>query len=83
MKHQVKTESGSVWELDDVAMTWLRVVKSEYPVRTACGVLSSFPEIKIGEPMFMWGPPFVEGAIARMVNTSPVVEHVIEESTIN
>lgn len=74
MKHMVWTETGSVYILDDEAMTWARVKRgpeSGY-IRTDGGDLVAFPEIKIGEGLALLGPPIVSQADGRIVFTSPV-----------
>lgn len=76
MIFEVKTESGSRYILDDVSMTWKRVESSGNPIREEMGKLLEFPEIVIGQEMFLISEPLpssFSGTVARMVKTSPVL----------
>lgn len=78
---EVKTENGSLYRLDSIAMTWERLVAgppNKYiPVRTRSGKLTKWPRIKLNEPMVMVGPPLNPAADIRVIETSRVIE--IEE----
>jgi hypothetical protein len=82
MKTYVETRSGSVYVLDNVKMTWYRETETDDsgPLRTDGGDLSSFPAIKLDEPMLLLGPPIREWAVGRVIATTPVVK-ITHEST--
>ena len=75
MKLQIRTMTGSTYILDKDQMTWERVFTAllSGPLRTVSGKLTVWPVIKLGESMDMECPPFVEGAILRLVSTSEVM----------
>lgn len=72
----VKTQSGSIYEIDFVKMTWTRIVQGDQSnaIRTAAGDLITTPQVVIGQPMILLGSPIVEGCVARAIATSEVVE---------
>lgn len=74
MKYEVKTKTGSTYILDNITMTWDRVVagKGSNQVRTAGGPLLEWPIITVGEGIEMYGPPLTEGADVRCIYTSDV-----------
>jgi hypothetical protein len=76
MRTQFKTETGSLYVIDDVEMVWERLSTTEASgfARTASGPLTQVPVLTIGESAALVGPPFVEGAVARVILTSRVVE---------
>jgi hypothetical protein len=76
MRHiRFKTESGSLYELDEEAMTWSRLTHSaeSVAVRTKSGPMLKWPEVKIGRECRILGPSlsFVGGI--RLIETTPVV----------
>jgi hypothetical protein len=74
MKVEVKTKTGSVYILDQSAMSWERVVKSKQSgrIRTDGGQLTEWPIITLGEGVEMYGPPINPAATGRLVYTSDV-----------
>jgi hypothetical protein len=76
MKTTVETQSGSIYELDNVKMTWRRSFENtglSGVLRSDGGEMSSFPAIKLDKPMTIQGPPFASHAVARFIVTTPVV----------
>lgn len=75
MTYFIETEN-STYVLDDEEMTWERVKVSGQSgyLRTDGGQLTTFPKIKVGEPLTMLGPPIVEDATARLIYTTPVTK---------
>lgn len=73
MKVLVLTQSGAVYILDKEAMTWERTGVSGYELRSRSGTLLEWPTIKIGSCLELWCPAFVEGAMGRIIMSTPVV----------
>lgn len=81
---RVQTISGSVYLLDREKMTWKRERLRDYTieqdgttvdeVRTADGTIDKWPRLVTGESMILFGPPITEGAVGRMIATSPILE---------
>lgn len=69
---RVETKSGSIYLLDKEAMTWHRE-NAKYSLRSVSGQLLEWPEIVVGAPMHLWGPPFVPEADLRLIYTTDVV----------
>jgi hypothetical protein len=76
MRTKFQTETGSVYIVDADAMAWERLSTGPESghVRTKVGALTHVPAIIVGESVALMGPPFVEGAVARAIITSRVVE---------
>jgi hypothetical protein len=77
MKTTVETQSGSIYELDNVKMTWRRSFENtglSGVLRSDGGEMSSFPAIKLDKPMVIQCPPIVSHAIGRAIVTTPVVQ---------
>jgi hypothetical protein len=82
VKAYVRTESGSLYLIDGerwtsgagLPLTWERVeeTKDSGLLRTDGGDLVNYPEIKLGQPMLLLGPPIVEWAVGRLIMTTPV-----------
>jgi hypothetical protein len=75
MKTWVETQSGQIYVLDNVKMTWARLAdftSSDPASIVDGGDLSSFPDIKLDEPMIILGPPQVPWTWARIIMTTPV-----------
>lgn len=79
-KLAVSTETGSVYILDREQMTWEKTKHipaitaiAPMPVRTKGGPLIKWPEIHIGQPMILLGPPITEGTDGRAITTSYVI----------
>ena len=72
----VKTQTGSIYQIDLVNMEWVRVVRGKDSIltRTASGRLMSVPEIEVGKPMIFLCPPVDSEPHAREILTSIVTE---------
>lgn len=72
----VKTLSGSIYQLDREKMRWVRVVSDSLSgsLRTNDGELLVWPEIAIGKPLVLLGPPVIDEADARAIVTSLITE---------
>ena len=73
---EVKTRSGSVYQLNDATKTWQRMSHSEESrlLRTEQGTFNIRSELELGAPLNMICPPLVEGATFRYISTSPVTD---------
>ena len=73
----VRTSSGSLYVLDlyNTPMTWERREAGEGSVlvRTKGGELYTFPSIRVGKRMYMYGPSLTPGGLFREISTTPVV----------
>jgi hypothetical protein len=69
------TKSGTVYEINRDAMTWMRVstTRNSGPIRNAKGNLISAPVVKIGQPVFLEDDAVLPGHVAHYVQTSPVI----------
>lgn len=67
---------NSTYVLDDEEMTWERIKTSEDsgPLRTDGGELTAWPQIRIGEPLALLGPPIADHASARVIYTTAVTK---------
>jgi len=86
MELRITTESGSIYFLNKNTMTWDRVIASAhsdpaYPVRTRGGPLLEWPQVVVGQPVDIMGPPIQAGATFRLVRTTPVLK--VEEVSAN
>lgn len=86
MELRITTESGSIYFLNKNAMTWDRILASPHsdptsPVRTRGGPLLEWPQVVVGQPVDIMGPPIQTGATFRLVRTSPVTK--VEEISSN
>lgn len=80
-----RTTTGSVYELvrDERGMWWRRLsaTMASGPLRgSGAWPLRAWPEVVIGAPVQLVGPPYVPGADVRVVYTTPVVEIIQDES---
>ena len=80
-----RTTTGSVYELvrDERGMWWRRLsaTMASGPLRgSGAWPLHGWPEVTIGAPVQLVGPPYVPGADVRVVYTTPVVEIIEDES---
>ena len=76
MVYLVTTESGSRYRVDTIAMTWERLRKGD-PGRTSRkdqGNLLEIPDIKVGEPMYLFDTDVLPGMTHHAVQTTLVVE---------
>lgn len=75
MKLTFKTETGSTYELDKIAMTWKRADKSvdSGKIRQEGGSLTEWPEVRIGYPVHLFDTAILPGHVAHAVRTSLVV----------
>lgn len=71
MTIKFRTESGSVYAVDDTTKVWASTSTS---TRSDGGDFYERSPVIMGEPVTLVCPPFVEGAVARLIHTSPVVE---------
>lgn len=76
MKTQFKTESGSIYTIDYEARVWARTIETPRSghLKTSTAVFINVPVVKLGQRVEFWCPPIREGAILRLVSTSPVTE---------
>lgn len=86
MELRITTESGSIYFLNKNTMTWDRTLASphsdaSFPVRTRGGPLLEWPQVVVGQPVDIMGPPIQAGATFRLVRTSPVMH--VEEISAN
>jgi hypothetical protein len=74
MIDQVTTQNGSVYLIDHDKKTWTKTKETERSglLRTPDGSFTSV-FIEMGRGMEILCPPFIEGAIARLIYTSDVV----------
>ena len=79
MIYNVRTQTGSIYQIDTEAMTWTRLESTEHSgrLRTDGGALSCEPEIKLGERMIILGPPITPWTYGRIILTTPVVEILV------
>ena len=69
MTTKFRTESGSVYTLENG--NWSSTSGS---TRTQEGQYIVHSDVIVGQPVEILAPPLVEGAILRIITTSPVVE---------
>lgn len=87
MELRVETESGSIYILNQANMTWERVKYIQqnadpfFPVRTAGGELTTWPEVEVGKELELVGPPLNPAATFRYIKTSPVIR--VENLSVN
>lgn len=69
------TINGTVYELDDVANTWKRVVRTKRSghTRRDSGTLRSWPIIRIGHPAYIEDMDVLPGCVSHFLYTSEVV----------
>jgi hypothetical protein len=81
MKAYVRTESGSLYVIDEDAAEWARVetTADSGPLRTDGGAITSVHDMKIGERMLILGPPIAAATCARCIMTTPVVSISLEK----
>jgi len=74
---KVYTESGSIYELNRKAMTWVKsrevIPDPISPMRTTTGKLTKWPDLQVGEPLVLICPPLVEGTEGRAILGTRVV----------
>lgn len=75
----LKTRTGSIYRLDNVAQTWERVKMGEdsVPIRTDGGTLThGMPSITVGRSCFIWSSPAptTPRGMERAVVTSQIRE---------
>lgn len=83
MLAQVKTRSGSIYEIDgdENGGTWKRLEgPANTLVRTTGGIYHSRSPILLGQPMVLICPPLETGNV-RLIETSDVVGITYEEKT--
>ena len=84
MKQRIKTESGSVYIIDDEKRTWKRVVhpreESDRPLRNYAGEFEHI-FLELEHSMVIFTEPFESKADYQRITTSPVVsiEEIEEE----
>ena len=73
------TAHGSTYEIDDSEKTWKQLDAGQdtegdgFDLRSTQGPYFSVSSIVEGQRVNIWAPPFVEGAVMRVISTSPVV----------
>ena len=81
MISRVRTEN-SLWLVDTSDKTWKRVENngdvSPYPLRTNSGTYLKVSDPVIGQRLHLLCEPFVEGASARFILTSPILNFTTE-----
>lgn len=77
---QFITESGSRYEIDYGARRWARLEHNpeSAAVRSAEGEMTGVSEIVIGQPVLIFGPPIDPAQDFRMIETTPVLEIVLD-----
>jgi hypothetical protein len=77
MKTRFTTEHNSVFEIDYQERTWKHISSGhdneKRGLRTTEGAYIEISPINLGDRVQLWCEPFVEGAAARLISTSPVV----------
>lgn len=77
MVERFTTESGSVYEINDTAMTWTRINKTARSggIRSETGVFDNRTPVVVGKRFGMLCPPFDEtwSGSPRMIVTSTVI----------
>lgn len=70
-----RTQTGSRYEVDNVALTWRRTpTLASGVLRSESGQLLAAVKPVLGESVVLIGPPFEDGLGNRRVLTTPVVE---------
>jgi hypothetical protein len=84
MRIRFKTETGSLYEVDDDKKTWSRLTTTEEsgPVRTKTGRFLDRTPILLGQSTTFVCPPFVEGTDGRIIQTSRVVGLELVDSLV-
>lgn len=68
------TKSGSEYVIDHDERIWRRAINPNSPyVRTSNGVFWMSTTIEIGRSVYLLCPPLAEGAILRVISTTPVI----------
>lgn len=73
---RIKTESGSLYEIDQEKKTWSRPVHalSSNQVRTEGGRYISLTPPRVGQVLRMYCPPLNPVSHVRVIITTPIVE---------